>query len=120
MEACIMRRVLAASLVLVSFVTACVTPADQKFIGKTSAQLEAEMGSPNERIPDRRGGEIWKYKVRRQLGPSIEESQTHPIAGAYNTTDKNTSWMLSPSPRETTLRSFYLNTDGIVYRSRED
>ena len=114
-----MKRVFAALLQLVFLATACVSPSDKKFIGRTSAQLEAEIGLPNERLPDLHGGEIWKYKVR-QLGPSIEESQTHPIAGAYNTTDKNTSWMLSPPPREATVRSFYLNADGVVYKSRED
>jgi hypothetical protein len=86
----------------------------KKFVGQPSSQLEAKLGQPNERVRDRRGGEIWNYIVRQQWGPL--EQDNHVITGAYNTTDKNTTWNLSRPEVNKTVRSFYVDRDGTVYR----
>ena len=114
-----MRQVLAATLLVMVIVTGCVSPADpmKKFVGQPASQLEAKLGQPNERVRDRQGGEVWNYIVRQQ-----SEQENHVIMGAYNTTDKTTPWNLSPPVAYTTLHSFFVGRDGIVYRyqSRED
>jgi hypothetical protein len=117
-----MKQILAATLLLAAIVTACISPGDpmNKFVGQPSSQLEAKFGQPNERLRDRQGGEIWNYTVRQQWGKL--EQENHVITGAYNTTDKATTWNLSRPEVNKTVRSFYINRDGIVYRymSREE
>ena len=92
----------------------------KKFVGKPSTQLEAKMGLPNERLPDGQGGEIWNYVEQRRW--TTPEQESHVITGAYNTTDKSATWMLSRPHVDTVVRSFYVNTAGFVYnyKSRED
>ena len=94
----------------------CISPGDpmKKFVGQPSSQLEAKLGQPNERVHDRQGGEIWNY-IARQQSRRLEQ-ENHVITGAYNTTDKATTWNLSRAEVNTTVRSFYVNHDGIVYR----
>jgi len=111
-----MKQILPASLLLMLLVTACISPGDpmRKFVGQPSSLLEAKLGQPNERVRGRQGGEIWNYTVQKQWGRL--EQENHAINGAYNTADKATTWNLSRPEVNTTVRSFCVSRDGIVYR----
>jgi hypothetical protein len=111
----LMKQILATILLLISF-TGCIAPnaAMKKFVGKPSADPQAAWGLPNEHDPDGRGGEIWSYYQQAEYTTPGHEQ--YAVAGAYNTSGQNATWMPSRTVVYTIVRSFYIDTNGLVYR----
>lgn len=86
----------------------------KKFVGKPSSEVEATWGLPNEREPDGQGGEVWSYYEQTQY--TIPGHEEYIIAGAYNVSGQNGTWMPSRTVVYTIVRSLFINTNGVVYR----
>ena len=113
-------KLLLPALLLLVLLVGCVSP-NRKLVGQPSSALLAARGEPSERVPDGQGGEIWRYVERQQQWGTIEH-EGNVITGAYNTSDKSTTWMLSRPHTPILVHCFYVNRDGTVYKyaRRED
>ena len=106
----------------------------QSLVGQPSTELVARWGPPHQRMPDGHGGEIWTYFEQREWTTPGEATTT-----SYGTTNasgnpfgnpSSASYSGSSSSQSTTVtvytpaqthsytvhRTFFLNSDGIIYR----
>jgi hypothetical protein len=120
----------------IAVISGCTTPsaAMQRFVGQPSTELIAQRGPPQQRTPDGQGGEIWSYFEQRQwttlgqvntaayaTGNSYGNLETNPYGATYygnaNVRAAATTTYTPPQTRGYTAhRSFFIDSNGIVYR----
>lgn len=114
----------------------CITPdkAMKTFLGQHSSELVARWGPPQHKMPDGQGGEIWVYTVHRQwttpgqasttvygIGNTYGNIYDNPYGFSYQGNTSvygyaNTTWTPPQTQGYTSFRTFFINSDGIIYR----
>jgi hypothetical protein len=106
----------------------------QGFMGQPSTELVARWGPPQQRTPDGHGGEIWTYVEQRQwTTPGQIDTTAHGTGTSYGTlygdpyaatyygsanvqAGATTTYTPPQTHCYTARRSFFIDSNGIVYR----
>jgi hypothetical protein len=132
------------AVIVASVLSGCLTPDKnmKSWLGHHGSELIASWGAPSTKYPDGQGGEVWVYQSQRTwTAPGHATTTVNGNASSYgnlsgnanyytgsrtysgnyqgNTTYSGTATTTYTPPQTSaynTIRSFFLNSDGVVYR----
>ena len=97
-------------------------PAVDKWVGKNVKELIAEKGSPSKTFNDGNGGQILRYTYSKTLTtPGGWSHSSGPTGyyrdGRYIYTPPISKYTPPRSSKITSIKNFYVNTSGIIYKT---
>ena len=96
----------------------CVTVEEnlrQRFGGVHKSRLLGQWGAPDHKEPDGRGGEIWIYTYKVASVKPVKKSTDVEQESEEYKTKKTTTIYPSTTTTKTFNKSFYIDSDGIIY-----